>query len=142
MRGTAFDIETYVRSVESYVSGRKTVDDIVKETGMSETTFFNRLREFREKGHIDPPKLGPITKRTQQLYDKLSELKNAHPNYGRTRLTRELLKEKEFAAQSISEQTTWRALSQLNLQLPSKKGDSTRRISRQGYYYNKGKRKK
>ena len=46
MRGVPFDIETYIHSVESYVSGSKTVDDIVRETGMSESTLFNRLREL------------------------------------------------------------------------------------------------
>ena len=135
MRGIPFDIETYIRSVESYTAGRKSMDEIVKETGMSESTLYNRLREFRQKGNIDPTKIGPVTKLTQKLYDSLTDIKKAHPNYGRRRLKRELLKTKEFAGQSssISEQTIWRALRQLNLQLPPKKGDSTRRISRQSY---------
>lgn len=133
MRGIPFDTETYIRSVESYTSGTKSVDEIVKETGISESTLYNRLREFRRKGHIDFPKVGPITKLTQQLYDELADIKKAHPNYGRRRLKRELLKTKEFAGQPISEQSIWRALRQLNLQLPPKKGDSTKQKSRRTY---------
>ena len=126
-----------MRSVESYASGRKTVDDIVRETGMSEATFFNKLHEFREKGRIDPPKPRPTLKRTEEFCRRLEELKKVHPNYGRSRLTRELLKTKEFAGQSLSEKTTTRALNQLGLQLPPKKGDSARRISRQSYHKKK-----
>lgn len=133
MRGIPFDIETYVYSVESYTAGRKSIDEIVKETGMSESTLYNRLREFRWKGHIDPPKVGPVTKLTQQLCDTVAEIKKIHPNYGRRRLKRELLKTKEFAGQAISEQSIWRALRQLNLQLPPKKGDSTKQKSRRNY---------
>lgn len=140
MRGVPFDIETYMRSVESYTSGRKTVDDIVRQTGMSEATFFNKLHEYKEKGSIDPPKPKPTLKRTQEFCQRLEYLKKAYPNYGRSRLTRELLKTKEFAGQSLSEKTTTRALNQLGLQLPSKKGESTKRISKHNYYH-KGKKK-
>lgn len=136
MRGVAFDVKMCTESVESYLTGRKTVGEIAREKGMSEATFFNKLREFRKKGRIDPAKPSPANKkRTQQLSDKLTELKKDYPNYGRTRLTRELLKEKELIAggQSLSEQTTWRALKELNLQLPPKRGDYSKQKSRHNY---------
>jgi hypothetical protein len=133
MRGIPFDIETYMAGVESYTSGKKTVEDIITETGMSRATFFNKLGEFREKGRIDPPKPIPNLKRTEEFCDKITELKKAHPKYGRTRLTRELAKQKEFEKQRLSDWNTARALRQLNLQLPPKRGDSTTRKSRQNY---------
>lgn len=130
MRGVPFDLKTYVEGVESYVSGKKTVDEIVKETGISESTLFNKLREFKKNGKIDPPKPHPATKRTQELYDNVLELKKAHPSYGRTRLTMEL--SKKFGLH-LSDWTTARALRQLNLQLQPKRGDYTKRKSRHNY---------
>lgn len=119
--------------VESYTSGKKTVADILTETGMSRATFFNKLSEFREKGRIDPPKPIPNLKRTEEFCDKIRELKKAHPNYGRTRLTRELAKQKEFEEQCLSDWNTARALQQLNLQLPPKRGDYSKQKSRHNY---------
>jgi transposase len=130
MRGTPFDIETYIRSVESYTVGRKSVDEIVRETGMSEATLFNKLREFRKKGRIDPPKPKPGLKRTEQVCNELVELKKAHPNYGKTRLSRELAK---VHGQRLSDATTAKVLRELNLQLPPKRGDSTKQKSRHNY---------
>jgi transposase-like protein len=121
MRGVPFDVKTYFDSVESYLSGEKSVDDITRETGMSEATLFNKLHEFREKGRIDPPKPKPTLKRTPEFYAKLAELKKVHPNYGAPRLSKQLTK--EFG--KISQETTTRALQQSNLQLLPKRGDST-----------------
>ena len=134
MRGIPLDLKTYTEGIESYLAGKKSVDEIVKETGMSEATLFNKLREFRKKGHIDPPKPNPATKRTQEFYDNLIEIKKARPSYGRTRLTVELSKKLGLR---LSDWTTARALRKLNLQLPPKRGDYTRQKSRQGYHKKK-----
>ena len=130
MRGVPFDLKVYIEGVESYVSGEKTVDEIVKETGISESTLFNKLREFKKNGKIDPPKPHPATKRTQELYDNVLELKKAHPSYGRTRLTMDL--SKKFGLH-LSDWTTARALRHLNLQLQPKRGDYSKRKSRHSY---------
>jgi transposase len=135
MRGVPFDVKTYFNSVESYLSGVNSVDDITRETGMSRAILFNKLHEFREKGRIDPPKPRSTLKRTPEFYARLAELKKAHPNYGATRLRRELVK--EFG--KLSQETTTRALQQLNLQLPPKRGDSTKQKSKHNYSKKKNK---
>jgi transposase len=131
MQGVPFDVKTYMKAVESYVSGKKKVDEIVGETGISEPTFFNKLREYREKGgRIDPPqRRGKPLKRTAEFNGALKEMKKEHPNYGSDRLTSEL-KRKGLAA---SRTTTSRALNGLNLQLPPKRGASAKRRSSGGH---------
>src|ERR1700730_5657348 len=93
MKGVPFDVKLYMKAVESYVSGKKKVDEIVGEMGISEPTFFNKLREYREKGRIDPPRRrGKPLKRTEEFNQALVELKKEHPDHGCDRLTRELVK--------------------------------------------------
>jgi transposase len=125
MRGVPFDVEKYVKAVESYESGAESVDEIVRETGISEPSFFRKLREYREKeGRIDPPRRqGSPLKRTKEFNKALKKLKRGHPDYGCDRLTREL----EKMGYSVSVRTTSNALSELNLQLPPKRGASTAR---------------
>ncbi len=130
MRGVPFDVRTYIKAVESYLDGRKGVEEIVKKTGMSEATFYNKLREYRNKGRIDNPhmqgKTGPkALQRTTGFNRALKELKREHPNYGRTRLTRELAK----SGFMVGDWTTARALKELNLCLPPKKGGPATRSS-------------
>lgn len=127
MRGVPFDVETYLKAVEGYESGAKKLEDIVRETGMSEPAFYNKLREYRKKGgRIDSPRSkGKPLKRTEEFNDVLVELKKEHPNYGRDRLTRELAKR----GHAVSAPTTGTALRRLDLQLPPKRGASTTRTS-------------
>lgn len=129
MRGVPFDVKTYIEGVESYVSRKKTVDEIVRETGMSESTLFNKLHKVKENGRIDPPKPKPRLKRTEQICNELVKLKKAHPNYGKTRLSRDLSK---VYGQHLSDAATAKVLNELNLQLPPKRGDSTKQKSRHG----------
>lgn len=120
MRGVSFDVKTYLSAVESYISGSRTVEGIVERTGTSEPTFYNKLREYREKGgRIDPPRMrGSELKRTTKFNDALKKLKKQHPDYGRDRLRRELAKE----GHAVSGRTVGRALTELDLQLPPKGG--------------------
>ncbi len=120
-----------MKAVESYVSGAKNVDEIVEKTGMSERTFYDRLKEYREKGgRIDPPRRrGSELKRTPEFNEALKKLKSEHPDYGCDRLTREL----EKRGYGVSAKTTGNALSELNLQLPPKRGASTTRRSSGGH---------
>jgi transposase len=123
MRGIPFDVKLYIEAVESYVSGKKKVDEIVTETGIAESSFFNKLKEYREKGgRIDPPRRrGKSLKRTDEFKSALAELKKEHPAYGCDRLTRELAKN----GYAVSDDTTTRALRDLNLQFPPKRGASS-----------------
>ena len=131
MKGVPFDVETYMKAVESYTSGAKKVDEIVEQTGISKPTFFNKLREYREKGgRIDPPRRkGSELKRTAEFNDALRKLKGEHPSYGCDRLTRELAKN----GYAVSGRTAGRALNELNLQLPPKRGASAKRRSSGDY---------
>ena len=125
MNGKPFDLRVYVDAVEKYLAKEKSVDDIVRETGMSEPTFYNKLREYREKGKIAPPKpKGKKAKRTQKLYAAVKELKREHPNYGCERLARQLRK-RGF---KLGTTTVIRALADLGLQLPPKRGAATRQL--------------
>jgi len=131
MRGISFDVGTYLRAVESYTSGAKKVDEIVKETGMSERTFFNKLKEYgRNGGKIDlPRRRGSELKRTPRFNEALKKLKREHPNYGAERLRREL----EKNGHAVSGSTVGNALAELNLQLRPKRGVSGKRRSSGGH---------
>ncbi|MCL5068168.1 MAG: hypothetical protein M1368_07440, partial [Thaumarchaeota archaeon] len=89
-----------------------------------------KLRELRKKGSVDPPKPKPELKRTEQVCNEMVELKKAHPNYGKTRLSRELA---TVYGQHLSDATTANVLNELNLQLPPKGGDCTRQKLRHRY---------
>lgn len=127
MRGISFDVGTYLKAVQSYISGAKKVDEIVKEAGMSERTFYNKLKEYgRNGGRIDlPRRRGSELKRTPEFNKALKKLKREHPNYGAERLRREL----EKNGHAVSGSTVSNALAELNLQLPQKRGASTKRRS-------------
>jgi len=125
MRGVAFDVGTYLKAVESYVSGTEKVDEIVRKTGISEQAFYNKLREYRKNGgRIDTPRQrGSELKRTPEFNQALKKLKRKHPDYGAERLRREL----EKSGHVVSEKTVGNALAELGLQLPPKRGVSTTR---------------
>ncbi len=131
MKSVAFDVETYMKAVDSYVSGEKKVDEIVGETGIAESSFYNKLREYRTKGgRIDPPRMrGKPLKLTGEFKGALAKLKKEHPDYGCDRLTRELAKK----GYVVCAKTTSNALNELNLQLPPKRGASAKQRSDGGH---------
>jgi transposase len=127
MRGVPFDVKVYMKAVESYLVGKRSAEEIARKAGISQTAFFRKLREYKAKGKIEEPQTHPIKgpkalKRTKAFNRALARLKRRHPDYGRTRLGRELAK-KGF---EVSKNTITRALAELGLSLPPKKGGSAR----------------
>jgi transposase-like protein len=130
MKGVPFDVRVYLKAVEGYINGEETVKEVAGKAGISEAAFYSKLREYRATGKIEEPRRHPLEgpkalKRTREFNRVLRSLKRKHQDYGRTRLERELAK----SGYDVSKNTVSRALADMGLSLPPKKGGSLTRRS-------------